>query len=344
MSRPRISVILPVHNGEKYLAECLDSLLTQTVTDFEIIVIDDGSTDGTAELLDRYRGRDTRVVPISEGKRGFVGALSRGLEFARGHYIARMDADDVCLPDRFGVQLRHLDAHPDVVGCGTATEVFGDTPNTCQLFPTSPHQIRVNLLFWSCFSHPTMMMRRGVFEIGDLGYRADYGGAADYDLWCQFDRRGLKLHNIPQVLLRYRRHPAQITTADSDRQFAVANRIRREHLAHYGLAPTESELRVHSLLGGWHFPALADSITQVEAWLSKLRATLGADGRFEPTELSALLRGYWYSTCSASLTPGWRTVGRFLGSRLGRWRFGSAFRLAAKIVTTRMRGDSHTPA
>jgi glycosyltransferase involved in cell wall biosynthesis len=212
---PVVSVILPVYNGASFLREAIDSVLAQTFTDFELIVIDDGSTDATPDILGEYTARDTRVrVKHQPCNMGIVEALNSGCQIASGEYFARMDADDICLPQRLARQIDYLTSHPEVGVVGTDVRLLdplGKTQETV-FFPKSHGQIYWSLCFYNPIAHPTVMMRRDVFfRLG--GYRK--GRPEDYDLWMRAVGQ-TRLANLPEVLLLLRKHTSNLSIKHED--------------------------------------------------------------------------------------------------------------------------------
>ena len=209
---PRVSVVLPVFNAERYVAAAVGSILGQTLGDFELIVIDDGSTDATPAILADLAARDRRVRLVSRGHRGVVHSLNEGLREARAAYLAIMNADDVALPERLARQAAFLDAHPAVAAVGSQSRVMlaDGAPGPVTRLPQSPAALRAIEMQASPLSNPTVMMRRNAaLEIG--GYRPQFSPAAeDYDLWLRLGERH-DLANLPDVLLFYRLHPGQLT-------------------------------------------------------------------------------------------------------------------------------------
>ncbi len=205
---PKISVVMPVYNSEKYLREAIDSILTQTYTDFEFIIIDDGSLDSSAEIVRSYTDPRIRFY-INEKNMGVAATLNRGLELATGEYIARMDSDDISLPERFEKQVRYLDAHETVVVCATGIRLFGSQTGV-RRFSSSHEQLKVDLLFGCCFAHPTVMLRSSVFRKEGYRYDESYSKMEDYDLWVRISRKH-ELASIPEILFQYRIHPSQVT-------------------------------------------------------------------------------------------------------------------------------------
>ena len=236
---PRVSVVLPVYNAERYLDEALRSVLGQTFEDFECLVIDDGSTDSTPELIQSFARGDRRVRPLRLAHSGIVEALNIGLQSARGQLLARMDADDVCRPHRFARQVQWFAEHPECVAIGSwvlLTDPYGSDLNEVQ--PALTHeQIEADLLKangWAMF-HPTVMMRREpVMTVG--GYRREYQWSEDIDLFLRLAEVG-KLANIPEVLLRYRQHYDSVNRTRRAVQMQINRRLLNETYHRRGLGP-----------------------------------------------------------------------------------------------------------
>lgn len=213
---PRVSVVMPVRNGEAFLREALDSILAQTFRDFELIVIDDGSSDGTPAIIAEYAARDSRLRAIRQEASGLTQSLNRGWRSAAGEYVARMDADDVALPDRLEHQVEFLDGHPEVAVVGTTVIEVGPDGKELRVvrFPEDEAAIRRELRRSNCLVHASVMVRRAALEeVG--GYRLDQ--VEDYDLWLRIAERHA-LANLPQPLLRYRHHPGQYSVDRVERQ------------------------------------------------------------------------------------------------------------------------------
>jgi glycosyltransferase involved in cell wall biosynthesis len=206
---PRVSVILPVYDGEPFLAEAVDSILAQSFRDFELIAIDDGSRDASGEILDRFARGDGRVTVHHQTNCGLVAALNRGLALASGEFIARMDQDDVAHFERFARQVSFLDTNPQIAVVGSAVTLIAEDGRRIRDvdYPGTPEAIVEFLERGSPLAHPTVMMRRAaVRSVG--GYRQVYRHAEDYDLWLRMAER-YRLANLPDRLLRYRQHLAK---------------------------------------------------------------------------------------------------------------------------------------
>lgn len=213
---PKVTVLMPVYNGEKYLEKAIESILNQTFRDFEFIIVDDGSTDSTSSIIACYQQKDARIRIYNQENRGLVASLNVGCQLSRGKYIARMDADDVSLPERLAKQVAYLDAHPEVGVLGGWMEVIDESggPQNKVRVPTTPSLIKWSLLFGCPVVHPSVMMRRDIIE--PLGfYRPEALHAEDYDLWARACFT-TQIANIPEILVRHRVWQGGSTTRHSE--------------------------------------------------------------------------------------------------------------------------------
>lgn len=207
----QISIVMSVYNGEHYLTQAMDSLLSQTFPDFDVIVVNDGSTDGTTRILDDYAKQDLRVRILSNPQNiGLAVSLNRGMEEAGGKYIARMDADDISLPQRLEKQFEFMETHPDVGILGTAIEQIDSTGRVTmqRLYPSESILICWQLMYENPICHPSVMLRRTLLKNNQ--YNPDLITAQDYDLWSRLAGITL-LANLPDVLLRLRKHGRNLT-------------------------------------------------------------------------------------------------------------------------------------
>jgi glycosyltransferase involved in cell wall biosynthesis len=210
-NNPLTSVVMSVYNGEKYLSEAIESVLNQTDKDFEFIIINDGSIDKSLEIIERYTAYDIRIVLINRENKGLVYSLNEGVSIAKGEYIARMDADDICLPTRFEEQINYMNNN-NLCLCGSWIEAFNEADVVdIWKYPESHKDNVFRLFFMSSFAHPSVMMRKNVFK--ELKYKNEV--AEDYRLWCDIVNKGFNIGNIQKVLLKYRIHENQITQLKS---------------------------------------------------------------------------------------------------------------------------------
>lgn len=215
---PKITVLMPVYNCELYIKEAIDSILNQTFTDFEFLMIDDASIDGTVAIIKTYN--DSRIKLIEKPvNTGYTNSLNLGLSIAKGEYIARMDGDDVSVPERFAKQIEFLEVNPDVVLCGSWFKLIGS--ETVVKLPEHYEDIKLALLKGNCMAHPCVMVRKQILDRFSIVYDVLKEPAEDYDLWVRLLRLG-KLHNLPEVLLNYRVHNTQVSQIRQTQQIQSA--------------------------------------------------------------------------------------------------------------------------
>lgn len=224
---PRVSVLMPVYNCEAYIRESVESILSQTFTNFEFLIIDDYSQDGTYEYLQTLT--DPRIKLIRKpANSGYAKSLNMGLDMARGEYIARMDGDDIALPERFAKQVTFMDQHLGVVVAGTCYKVLG-TDAVVQM-PLSFEAAKMVALMQVPVAHPTVFMRRSVLVKNQLRYDEKLEPTEDYDLWTRVMENG-RIENLPDVLLLYRRHSEQESITKLNRLIEAAVSIRERQLS-----------------------------------------------------------------------------------------------------------------
>lgn len=223
---PIISVILPVFNGERYLREAIDSILCQTFENFELIVVNDGSSDSTQEIIEEYARLDSRVVCVSRENRGLVASLNEGISKAQGSWIARMDQDDIAYPQRFERQLEWIyKVNADI--CGSWVQPFGANQNYIHKHAIGNDAIRCELLFGCAFAHPSVMVKKALIQA--LKYDPNWEKAEDYELWVRAALSGWKMANVPEVLLSYRQHEFQMSSESSNDQQALSQKVRKKY-------------------------------------------------------------------------------------------------------------------
>lgn len=229
MHCPKISVVMGVYNGEKYLREAVDSILAQTFTDFEFIIIDDGSTDLTLDIIKTYDDPRIRLIQ-NEKNLGLIKTLNKGFSESRGKYIARMDADDISLPERFRLQVEFLEANPPVALVGGQ---FSYIDGNGKIFaheqvPTDNGDLQKQLLKNNCFAHPAVMLNSALLKVVG-GYSEQALHAEDYELWLRIAENH-QIANLGETILLYRIHENQISINKIKKQIDKARECRRDAL------------------------------------------------------------------------------------------------------------------
>lgn len=291
---PGLSVVVPTYNAARYVREALQSILEQEHTDFELIVIDDGSTDDTPALLAPLAG-DPRVRLLrNERNMGLIATLHRGYAECRAPLIARMDSDDICEPSRFRRQVEFLRSHPDVGIVGGAIRFFGNVPQPRVFqFPLAHEAIRPAMLFYCSLAHPALMFRRELVDQGLFRYDDAFRHAEDFHLWSRL-LLSIKAANLPDVVLDYRLHAQQVSSDSSARQYEASLRVRRQMLADAGVELTDEDMALHeSVILERPLPR-ADYLSRLAVWFGKLEDANTRSGYWHSGELHQLLRGRFH--------------------------------------------------
>ena len=300
MSTPTVSVVMPVFNGAAYLGQAIDSVLAQTFTDFELLVVDDGSTDSSAVLAAAYGDPRLRLVK-NEGNQGLPFSRNRGVELARGEYIAFLDSDDVALPSRLTQQLEYLRANPAVAGVGANAQPInadGTVRGADWACPGDAAACKAHLLFGAYINTSTFTVRRQVLL--DCRFDPERALCEDYDLYIRLTEHH-QLLNLPLRLIQCRVHAASVThtrlAALREAQLAINCR----QLKQLGIAPSAEQLQLHrhiERLGSAPTPALLDSIA---AWLDLILAANDMLGIYDRAALRAAAGERWHALCEDAL-------------------------------------------
>lgn len=237
MREPRVSIVLPFRNEERTIGECLASIAAQSFADYEVVAIDDDSTDASPDMVTRAAVADARIRLVQPGRVGLVGALNAGLAESRAPLVARMDADDVMHPDRLLEQIAHLDREPEVAVVGCQVSLFSDAEildglkeyvrwqNAC----VTPAEIADNIYVESPLAHPSVMFRKAAVDAAG-GYR-DGDFPEDYELWLRMHASGAKFGKVVRVLLDWRERPDRATRCDPRYAREAFDRLRAHYLA-----------------------------------------------------------------------------------------------------------------
>ncbi|RZJ94674.1 MAG: glycosyltransferase family 2 protein [Hymenobacter sp.] len=297
-SLPLITVILPTYNAGPYLAEAIESIVGQTLRDFELIIIDDCSTDNSLFIAQQYASQDVRIqVLANERNRGRAHADNMGHKLARGHYIAKMDADDIALPHRLQTQLDFLEKNPQIGLTSSYLQAFGAT-DTVYEYPLAPEEVRSFLLFNMPVGNPGVFFRRELLTRFELNYDetiVDTFGE-DYE-WVARVAQVAAIQNQPQVLLRYRTFSAAHKADVHARRTAKANLIREKLLRHAGFGFSVRELHVHNTIAHYPFVLGDIELKEVHAWLWSLATQNERLQYAQADALRQVLAARWFWTC-----------------------------------------------
>jgi glycosyltransferase involved in cell wall biosynthesis len=306
MSLPTVSVIMSVFNGEKFLSETIDSVLNQSFRDFEFVIVDDGSTDATADILSKYVLRDGRIRVLGDGKRGRAASLNLAISLANGKYVANTDADDLSMPRRLEEQVAFMENNPEVGVLGGAFELVTDSGAVIDVIrhPLEDSQMRSAMLRYNPICHSSVILRKNIV-LASGGYRSTFEPSEDYDLWLKMSECS-RMANLPDVIVRYRLHANQLSVRKVERQIlcvlaasAAAEKRRSGKPDPFAdnleitpkivesLGVTEQRIRTaFEEAYGWWISRLKDSNSQAALELIEKLTQLSHSGRVEPQILA----------------------------------------------------------
>lgn len=304
--RPLISVVMPLYNAEKYVGESIESILGQSEGDFELIIVDDASTDASFTVAREYAAQDERIVLLRNAVNGGAALTrNRALDAARGEFIAFMDADDLCPAERFARQVGFFRQHPHIDLCGSYFKSFGQEGASERSFriPLTHDELRTEMLFGNPLALPTVMLRRDAFKHSGVRFRKSM--AEDYQFWCEL-ADSLRLAAIPEFLFFYRRWESQITSSQPERQTESAWAIQRELLSRkLGIRLTDEESRTYSSLslrGGVAFGR--EKLTDYRRLLKRIYRT-NAECRAYPQKILRKHLVHRYKYACRLFCPAW---------------------------------------
>ena len=268
MKKPLVSVILPVYNSDKYIDSAVKSILNQTFTDFEFIIIDDASTDGTSEILKRISDQRVRII-TNFVNLGNYPSRNIGIRSSSGEFICVMDADDLALPYRLERQIYFMLNNPDVGICSTWFRRFGLGKNIPINYPSNEEWLKIRFIENNYCLHPGLCIQRSLFSREEsVLYNEHYCYASDYDLVSR-NFKHFRICNIPEILMEYRIHPAQITSSKFAEQQQYADIIRINYLQNLGLTLNDEEKTIHlSLIKNEYNPNF--DLKKHIAWCNKI--------------------------------------------------------------------------
>ncbi len=296
---PKVTVFIPVFNRERYIGDAIRSILAQHFQDFDILLIDDGSTDRSVEVMRSFH--DPRIIiSCNETNLGIPRTRNRGLELARGEYIALLDSDDQASPDRLHKQVIYLDAHPDCVQIGSWCRMMNEQGIPLKKIkrqPAHPENIKAELLFRCCMSNRSIMGRTETLR--KFGYRNDFPRCQDYDLHVRLSSQ-FKMANIPECLVLGRIHPQQITALTIDLGDEKKREIVSTQLHNLGVSFSPKDLDPHLMLSRMQkmqFTPDASYIRWAEEWLLRLFQANQSARYYEPHIFSKILLYKWVHAC-----------------------------------------------
>ncbi|OBQ26573.1 MAG: glycosyl transferase [Aphanizomenon flos-aquae MDT14a] len=275
---PKITVVMPVYNGEKYLDTAIKSILNQKFTNFEFVIVDDASTDNSVEIINSYQDQRIKLIKNNVNL-GIPTTRNKCLQESSGEYVAVLDCDDYAYPSRLAEQLEFMENNPDFGMVGSWVELIDENDDlTGEVWnEDEPSQkIPCRLLFHNYFAHSAVLLRRSALDTVKINgeiYRKDYPNAQDYDLWVRISKK-FKVWNIPKVLIKYRVHSHCISLKSANLVEQLTCKIVTEQMNNLGIQPTDKQLALHRQIGSYNPQEIDTSIEyikEVANWLTILR-------------------------------------------------------------------------
>ncbi|WP_291726106.1 glycosyltransferase family 2 protein [Bernardetia sp.] len=296
---PKVSVVMPVFNGEKFIKMAIESILNQTYKDFELVIINDGSTDSSAEIIQSYQDERIRFLE-NEGNRGIFYTRNRLFEEAKGEYIAILDCDDCAEPIRLEKQVAFLDENEEFGLVGSWITII-DNENTIKgawQLEHRPERIAAKLLFLNQFAQSSIMMRK---EFSELKYRKEYPPAEDYDLWIRIAHK-TRVINLPESLIKYRIHDNNISQTQRETADRNVLKIYKNQLEELGVYATPDELKTHTKIGNMNFEVNNKVFFEkAKNWLELLHTKNQRIRVYKTLVFNELLGEYWAELLSKNI-------------------------------------------
>lgn len=321
---PRVTVLMPVYNGEAFLKEAIDSILNQTYQDFEFLIINDGSKDKSVEIIKSYD--DSRINLINnETNLGVALVRNRGLELAKGEYVVFMDCDDISVPERIEKQVKFMDNNPTIGVCGSEHENFGENIKSYIIKnPLDHDSIKSALFFFCAINNGTAIIRKSFLDKNDLKYCSEFPHIAeDFDLWirCSFC---FELRNLPELLYKYRQVSSSVThTYIEDKQKKCLLPIYQQNLNYLGIEATEENIDIYHEIYTTRLKPTKNLLNKIEEFLVAIKKVNSQKHIYPEPAFSKAIARRWFLLCFISSELGLYTFFKYLKSALTNFSSGT---------------------
>jgi len=308
---------MPVYNGEKYLREAIESMLNQTYKEFDFLIINDGSTDRSVEIIESYK--DPRIKLLhNDGNKGLVITRNRGFQESQTEFIALFDCDDIAHRQRLESQISFLEKNSDFGMVGSWVEIIdedGKPTGTNWKNNLSSEKISAILLFQNYFAQPSLMIRKNALP--EVLYQPQFPPAEDYDLWIRIAEKW-KTWNLQKLLLKYRRHSKNISKEQKERQQNAIDEIIKSQLSKLDISPTPEELKIHRTNYTYMGNDLMNFLEKRDVWLKRLKKANNEIRYYSEPEFSEVISERWLASCSANARGGMAVWKKFWQSPLSK--------------------------
>lgn len=318
INSPKVTVFMPAYNAQNFIAQSIESVLEQTFENFELLIINDGSTDDTMKIASSFSDKRIRVINNQKNS-GLVSVRNQGIKESLGEYIAFLDADDIALKNRLQIQTRFLDSHNEIALVGGAVSLIdekGWSLNTVWKSNLETQDYPVALMFRNRFAQSSVMVRKA--SLGDDPYRDGFAPSEDYDLWVRLSQ-SKGLFNLPDVIVLYRVNKNGASKTGQTKKDAAIKTIQTKQFESLGISPTEEELQInYKQFAG---PNVSDFLNKKSAWLNKLLEANKTQNHFPADRFTKLVGLEWQESCYANYHVGLAAYKSYLNSKLSKIKF-----------------------
>lgn len=308
---------MPVYNAAIFVQHAIDSILSQTFDHFEFIIIDDGSTDSSSKVVDRYKDRRIKTIK-NKCNLGVAKTLNKGLEVAQGRYIARMDADDISDKTRFERQITFMDESPDIAISGSWVWSFDEKKKHLLRYPIGKDCVGSFLLLGNPLAHPSVIMRRETLQRENLWYDPECSAAQDYELWSRCWET-CDLDNMSVPLVSWRHSKNSVTRSRSGQSHNISLRIAKKMLGKLDIEVDDEKLAFHREVGNGSGVSSLEELSAVSEWLEYLIIKNQRKSVFPASGILKAAAFSWFRVCLNSSGLGLKVVHRYLKSSLRQW-------------------------
>jgi glycosyltransferase involved in cell wall biosynthesis len=266
-----VQILMPVYNAERFLAEAIESVLNQTFDDFELLIINDGSSDKSEEVILSFSDPRIRYLK-NDSNLKLIKTLNKGIQLSAGKYIVRMDADDICHPERIQKQFEFMESNPEIGICGSWFEAFGEVENSIVKYKEKHDEIMTRMLYQCHFCHPSIIIRRELFEESEMYFDENYPHAEDYEFYLRASKKW-KFHNLQEVLLKYRIHGESVSNKNKAIQIKNSLIIKKRFFAEMNIPATDEQMEAFENLNYQNYVEVKLESEKIQILIESLRAS-----------------------------------------------------------------------
>lgn len=316
-----VTVLMPVYNGESYLERAIQSILIQTFENFKFLIVDDGSTDSSLDIINHYKGKDSRIsVVVNAQNLGLIETLNNGLDAIDTKYVARMDSDDYAMPSRLEKQVNLMEANPSIGACGTWITVnnVAEGSKHIQRYPTQHAEIKIHMLSYCAVAHPTIMLRKSFFDKYSLRYDPEFIHTEDYELWTRAIEK-FQFANIAEPLLDYSIHMENVSSKNETTQLSISSKIRSKQISKLVIPKPNDELIVkHLFTDGLRDISSQKHFIEAQDLLERLVIANKNRKLYDEVLFDHYLFKTWYHLCKKCRIPEISPTQEFIYAKISR--------------------------